>query len=649
MGKKNLGLTLMAALLVDLLSAQQAAANVQCAPASRTVHAGESIQAAINAVASAGGGVVQIEGGTYPVTPGSPLQLKSNVTLCANGTNGNTIIQLPPDQPGHLLLIGDSSANVRAQNAAVYNVVFDNGIVSIFGDQVTIQSNTFQNIQVQNVGGSAWGGFGASRSTGLFVLDNKFNNLANGGMTFWNTTGVTIQRNAFSSVSQGISFTAQAGTDGPAIATSNVTISTNTMAGLSRMGIEIMGDPGVQGANVFVQNNRMANWVAGSIAPIAMSIVRGLSATITGNTAICGAGCTGWILPLVDDDPNYPYSRHQPDNRHCDEPSPAGQAITWKNVKPSMGLELSGTGTTKVSGNTVQGFRSGITIQSPNDTVNVSNNAIYGAVHGIDKPAADNASYGLVVANILNNQIENPRATGIDGEWAYTASVKISGNLITREAGKWGADNQCAFRAIAVSPQGSNATPMVLDGNRILFEGVPPSGFSATGIKFYGALSGLAIKNNWILSTTSPAFGSGLQVASSGATYGVKLNTNTLQNLSAVSTGTVENSYDATSSDNLAINMVGGGKFTAKTVSFVPDVSIKPSSASGPAPLPFDWSEPTAWTFLNAPIWYAGNGDSAAASGLKGQYLLAANRTVRVLQRSTSGVISVNKALVTQP
>lgn len=611
----------------------------------QTVQAGGDIQLAIaNAQKGASGGTVFLSAGTYLIAAGHPLMLPSNVSLCSNG---DAIVKMGQTQPDFLLHAGDSVANVRASNLSITNIIFDGGVVTLFGDHITVKGNSFRNIS-QQVGTSSWAAFGAERSNNLVIDSNQFVNLTNGGMSFWETTDTEISNNTLTSIYQGISFRSDT------VATSNINIHNNSLDGLVRMGIEIMGADGLNGTGVVVQSNRLTNWTSAAKAPYAMSVVRGVNAVVSNNTAICGVGCANWILPLVDTDPDYPYMVHQPDNRYCDEPSPAGQTTTWKNVRPSTGLEAGGRGTITVGGNTFQGFRDGITIQAPIDAINVTGNAIYGSVNGIGKTQVPPQSTATTI-KITGNQIENPRATGIDGEWSVVTNVSITGNLITREGGNWGAaDSLCAFRGITTAPQASGSQAMVIDGNRVLIEGAtPPSGFTATGIRLHvnsnqsGLLSGTDIRNNWIANTTSAKFGSAFLIDNSGATTGVKLTNNTLQNLAAISTGVVENYFSTASSGNVAFNMTGSTQFAAKTAT-IPAVSFTPTSATGTGPLTVTFKEANAYLYGTLPTWYLGDGTSISGVTINKTYALPANRTVRMLQPFLAGFTSMSKALITQ-
>jgi len=648
MGKKTIYLSLTATMAACLLSTHHVHAATVACPTNNviSVAAGGNIQQAIEA-ASINGGTVFLAGGTYLVLPGQPLQLYSNVSLCSNG---DAIVKMNQSQADFLLTAGNAYTTPKrpANNLAISNIVFDGGIVALYGDHITLKGNTFKNIQQRFVNGSTWAALGAEQSTNLVIDGNKFDKLANGAMSFWDTSKAVVSNNTMTSIYQGISFMAKS------IATSSVTISGNSMDGLERMGIELMGDekgaPRLDGNGVYVLNNRMVNWTAGAAGPIALSIVRGNGAVISGNTAVCGAGCAGWVLPQDSADPVYPYATHQPDNRYCDEPYPAGQTTTWSNVKPSYGIEVSGVGSTSVSKNTLQGFRDGIEIDNPIQTVTISNNAIYGGVTGIAKPGAPAGSTTTAI-NITGNQIENPRATGISGEWGVVSNTTIRGNLIARQAGVWGAaDSLCSFRAITVMPQAAGSNPMVIDGNRVIFEGTPPAGFAASGILLFtvqsGALNGTDIKNNWIGSTTSNKFGNGLLVGYQGSTTGVKLTNNKLQNLAAVSAG-VNESYYGTSSGNLAFNMTGSSLFAAKTAS-VPAVSINPTSYDVTGPATLTWTEASSYLYGTLPDWFMGNGTTVSGVKINEIYSLPANRTVRMLQPLNSGVIAATKASITQ-
>lgn len=584
-----------------------------------------NIQNAINtAAALSGGGTVVLSAGTFQIDSATPISLKANVALCS--TSG-AIVKYARSPANVVVAAGDYYANVSADNAQIANITFDNGIVLLHGDTIAVTGNTFQNIPQDN---GTWGALGMDRATHVTISGNKFKDLVNGGITGFDIANVLITGNSFSNVWQGVSV------HNDHIPTTSIAVTGNTMDKLTRMGIEIMG---LHGRNVSVENNRLTNWNYQNLTPtvdlIGLSIVSGDSASIKNNTLICGAGCA-----------RTPVASHFPDNRDCDESVLVGQTPTWMNQK-GWGLEIAGIGSTAVSGNTVQGFAVGVVIGTPTETISVNNNAIYNAVHGIDKAEGPTT----VTSKIENNYIDNARSTGVTGTWNVAANTVIKGNLITRQPGIWAADGTCAFNGIVSSAAPSGSSPMVIDGNRILFEGAPLSGFTARGVVlagWQGDLSGTDIKNNWIGNSYSSAYGSGLYLNAPGSSTGVKLTNNTLQNLTAATTGVSESYYASPTTGNLAINMPGTAVFVAQPNTFLPSVSINPGSASGTGPMTVTWSEPTAWTFANAPTWYLGDGATATGGSTTRTYPLAAKRTVRVVQPSTSRVMSIGTATITQ-
>jgi polygalacturonase len=119
-----------------------------------------NIQQAINAVASAGGGVVSLTStGTYQIKSTVPLVMLSNVTLCA--PSGATLKYVGTTS-GQLIAAGRIYNDTPANNIAILNITFDNGVVLLKGDRNRIERNTFQNVtQFAASNTAVWGGLGA--------------------------------------------------------------------------------------------------------------------------------------------------------------------------------------------------------------------------------------------------------------------------------------------------------------------------------------------------------------------------------------------------------------------------------------------------------------------------------------------------------
>lgn len=113
---------------------------------------GPAIQAAINDVSQAGGGIVEIPAGVWDI--GAPIQLASNVELVGVG-KGATLMPTASDNGSVLLLNG-----YNVHDDLIQNITFDGGGSNFANPnpviEITIGDNiVFNDITVENSRGIA--------------------------------------------------------------------------------------------------------------------------------------------------------------------------------------------------------------------------------------------------------------------------------------------------------------------------------------------------------------------------------------------------------------------------------------------------------------------------------------------------------------
>jgi hypothetical protein len=573
----------------------------------------DAIQKALNAASTQGGGTVVLNPGTYAIVSQVPLVIKSNVTLCA--PSGATLKYVGATS-GQLLVPGTIYSDTPANNSAILNLTFDNGIVLLQGDKVRFERNTIQNITTfAATNTSVWGGSGGGPLSNATILHNRFSNLTRTGFMGYTISNSLIKENTFENVAEPIHIFD--------IWASKVVGNFGT--GTRRMAIEIQRNtttPDASLPGLVISDNRFVNWVADANQDnvIALSIVAGQSAEISRNTLICGSGCFG---------------------------STKG----W-------GMEIAGSGTTKIQGNTVQAFALGIGIAAPTESVNVVQNAIYDADVAITK---FNNGYTTKSYLIDSNHIENARSSGISAsDWYMAYNPVLQNNVIIRKAGYWAGDSTRSYSAIGSAGLAADSAPMVIQNNVLLFEGAAVPGFSPTGIflaGYNGNLTGTNISNNRIGTDGVASYGQAINLNSWGSSTGVKLTNNKFQNLSNVVTGVPENGFVATG--NTAVNMSGSAISPSslapnQQVAF-PTIGITPGSATGTGPLKVKFSATGSQSFVPY-AWLAGDGTLALTSAtatsptssVSYTYLLSAVRKARLLSLHPSGAVALSGATVNE-
>ncbi len=146
---------------------------------------GPAIQAAINDVSQAGGGIVEIPAGVWDI--GAPIQLASNVELVGVG-KGATLMPTASDNGSVLLLNG-----YNVHDDLIQNITFDGGGSNFANPnpviEITIGDNiVFNDITVENSRGIAVLIQGGVQNSG--VENSTFVNIGN----YWKTTGSANDR-----------------------------------------------------------------------------------------------------------------------------------------------------------------------------------------------------------------------------------------------------------------------------------------------------------------------------------------------------------------------------------------------------------------------------------------------------------------------
>ena len=147
-----------------------------------TVEPGSSIQAAIDAASSAGGGVVLLKAGTHVLT--EKITLKNRITLCGEGREQTLLKQAPSFTTGTAI----GSGKERLTDILIKNLTLDglqtggtNGIVLTGTDP---RSDWNARVMLQNVKVTNWAGMGVHiKRTASIVMDNcefQHNGAANG-------------------------------------------------------------------------------------------------------------------------------------------------------------------------------------------------------------------------------------------------------------------------------------------------------------------------------------------------------------------------------------------------------------------------------------------------------------------------------------
>lgn len=563
------------------------------------------------------GGIVYLGSGVF--TLNATLQLKSNVTLC--GSQGTVLRWTPPGAPGHIV----EGPMVGLTNASIYNITFDHGAVVLpSGTTVNIKSNVFKNMLSSGVargtfGDYGWVGLQLVDVTGGTVSQNIFQNINSNAIAAWRLVGTTIANNWINNVYQGMSL----------VDSKTTVVDGNVGYAIERMGIEMIASgAAVAYSGNEIKNNQLYDFVPydGNCAPDGahnrciegISMVAGTSARLTKNIVVCGAGCAA---------------------------STRG-----------YGLEVSGLGTTEVSGNTVRGFREG-TVVAVGQTMKIKNNSYYDVTRGISRSSVTDLAGIAYTSNNLNielNQIENAIEKGIDGDWTKVTQTTIKDNLITRKADA-AKDAGAAYIAVHLTPVAPGAPALSVTGNKIIFEGplVPTfvaNGFFINGNGVAGSMAGLTLDGNWVAAVDSAAYGYGVNSYPNGSSLNVNLYNNCFQNLTQLSLG--DTSYLV--SNNLAVLLAGGSLATTVTVpGGLPAVtaSASPSTLST-NPTTYVWFTSSLSGQGVAPVtaWYLGDGGTV--SGLTGggyTYRPGTSMLARVVSKHSSGALLTTKVAITSP
>jgi len=211
-----------------------------------SVPPGGNIQAAIDSVAAAGGGTVNLASGTFTIT--SSIRLKANVILNGAGDPNTTITSTTPmtiittDQEG--------LANLTIQNLKIIGIANDSASIGIW---IASLNAYFKNVKISNVQVTNCGGIGVhiKRTDTASVLNCNLNN--NGCTVFYHN--IYVRESLYVTIS-GNKLTGSPNGTGLHVAgvCSHLTITANTVTNNGIAGMNIQDSPDI----VFIQNNTVS-------------------------------------------------------------------------------------------------------------------------------------------------------------------------------------------------------------------------------------------------------------------------------------------------------------------------------------------------------------------------------------------------------
>jgi len=217
----------------------------------------------------------------------------------------------------------------------------------------------------------------------------------------------------------------------------------------------------------------------------------------------------------------------------------AGTANVIQNNKLSgpssgFGIEL-GAAQSTASQNTVQGFGTGIILEgSPNSTI-TGNLLSQQAFDGVE---FSNAPGSLSDVNVTNNSIMNAQTFGIYANTQAWGGSVVSGNMISRTAGFYSADNTQFFTGIATTPP--DAPVKVISNVIVQAAATGPANFGFIGIRLNGGSAANALstyQQNTVLSYLMLNQSMGIFGNSAGSADKVYLTQNAFDGLFSVSGG----------------------------------------------------------------------------------------------------------------
>jgi len=217
----------------------------------------------------------------------------------------------------------------------------------------------------------------------------------------------------------------------------------------------------------------------------------------------------------------------------------AGTANVIQNNKLSgpnagYGIEL-GAPQSLVSQNTVQGFATGIALEDSFNSTITGNLLFQQITDGVEFTNAPGSASGVTVTN---NSIMNAQTFGIFANTPNWGGSNITGNMISRAAGFYTADNTQSFTGIATTPP---ATPVTVSSNLIIQSGATgPPEFGFIGIRLNGGAAANALstyQQNTVLSYLMLNQSVGIFGNSAGSADSVYLTQNAFTGLFAVTGG----------------------------------------------------------------------------------------------------------------
>ncbi|MDN5286517.1 MAG: C-terminal target protein [Mucilaginibacter sp.] len=239
-----------------------------------TVASGGNIQTAIDNVAAAGGGTVNLASGTWTIT--SSIRLKANVTLNGAGNPNTTITS--STAMNIITTAQEGLSNLTVQNLKIVGIPTDstsNGIwIAALGNH--FKNVTISNVQVTNCGGM---GIHLKRADTACVLNCNLHN--NGKSVYFHN--IYVRESTYITVSGNLLTGSPYGTGIHVAGVCNhLSITGNTVTGNAIAGMLIQDSPNV----ILIQNNTVSSNGVNHISAHGDGIsFTGTNATIDSNTA----------------------------------------------------------------------------------------------------------------------------------------------------------------------------------------------------------------------------------------------------------------------------------------------------------------------------------------------------------------------------
>ena len=217
----------------------------------------------------------------------------------------------------------------------------------------------------------------------------------------------------------------------------------------------------------------------------------------------------------------------------------AGTGSVIQNNKLSgpnggYGIEL-GAPQSLVSQNAVQGFATGIELEDSSNSTITGNLLSLQTIDGVEFA---NAPGSASTVTVTNNSIMNAQTFGIFANTSAWGGSNITGNMISRAAGFYAADNTQFFTGIGTTPP---ATPVTVSSNLIIQSGsTGPPGFGFIGIRLNGGAAANALstyQQNTVLSYLMLNQSMGIFGNSPGSADSVYLTQNAFSGLFSVTGG----------------------------------------------------------------------------------------------------------------